>query len=329
MRHLSKQLLVLGLLLVSITSFAQSDLMTDEQKAQLELQKKMKVEEVAKEAADSARLWRRGCTPILNFSQVNLSNWSGGGENSMSFTGLFSGFINYEKGKWSWRNNLDLGYGMTRIGDKSDWIKNEDKIIYVEKLSYRLGKKVKATWFNDFRTQFTDGQRYFTSETTGKDTSELISTFLAPGYWTSAMGLEYNQSENLFLFYSPLAYKMTIVNDTYLSSIGAYGVTPGSTIRSEFGTMLNAKFKVNIMQNITFVSGLTLFGNYETLDAVDMFWDNTLLMKVNKLITVSFTANMIYDNDIQLLRDNGTVGPGLQYKQVLSVGISAKIGDKP
>jgi len=320
--------MMLCLCLVSFSTFAQSDLMTAEQKAQLELQKKMKNEEVAKEAADSSRSWRRGCSPSVNFSQVSLSNWSGGGQNSMSFTGLFSGFLNYEKRNWSWRNNLDLGYGLSRIGEGADWFKNEDKIIYVEKLSYRLGKKVKATWFNDFRTQFADGRRYYKSAYDNKDTSDFVSTFLAPAYWTSALGIEYIPSQHFFVFYAPIAYKMTIVNDPYLSALGSYGVTPGSTTRSELGTMLNAKLQVNIMQNITFASGLTMFGNYETLDCIDVFWDNTLFMKVNKFITVNFTTNMIYDNDIKLTRGDGTVGPDLQYKHVLSVGISAAIGDK-
>jgi hypothetical protein len=325
-----KRIIVLMVALSAVTfnSNAQSDLMTAEHKAQLELEKRIKDEKAQGAAPDSISPWKAGFTPTINFSQVSLSNWSGGGQNAMSFTGLFSGFLNYQKNKWTWYNNLDLGYGLTRIGDNSDWIKSEDKIIYVEKLSYKLGKHVKASWFNDFRTQFADGRRYYKSETTGLDTSDFVSTFLAPAYWTSAVGIEYMPSEHFFLFYAPVAHKMTIVNDTYLSALGSYGVTPGNTIRSEIGTMLNAKLKVNLMENITFSSGLTLFGNYQTLDRIDMFWDNTLLMKVNKLITVSFTTNMIYDDDIKLTRGDGTVGPDLQYKHVLSVGISARIGDQ-
>lgn len=329
MKQITKQLLFFCMCFATLSSLAQSDLMTAEQKAQLELEKRIKEEKAAKASADSLRPWRRGFTPTVNFSQVSLSNWSGGGQNAMSVTALFSGFLNYEKGKWSWYNNLDLGYGLTKIGENQDWIKSEDKIIYVEKLSYRLGKTVKTSWFNDFRTQFADGRRYYKSETTGLDTSDFVSTFMAPAYWTSALGLEYTPSEHFFVFYAPLAYKMTVVNDPYLSALGSYGVTPGNTIRSEFGTMLNAKLKVNIMENVTFSSGLTMFGNYETLDRIDIFWDNTLLMKVNKLITVSFSTNMIYDDDIKLTRGDGTVGPDLQYKHVLSVGLSATIGDRP
>ena len=177
MKRITTQLFFLILFFNVFTVFAQSDVMTDEQKAQLELEKKIKEEKKSSKAAgDSLSPWKKGFTPTITFSQVSLSNWSGGGQNSMSLTGLFSGFLNYEKRKWSWYNNLDLGYGISKIGDNADWLKTEDKIIYVEKLSYRLGKKVKASWFNDFRTQFADGRRYYKSETTGVDTSDFVST---------------------------------------------------------------------------------------------------------------------------------------------------------
>jgi hypothetical protein len=315
--------LVLLFLTLSFSSFAQ---MTDEQKAYLEAQEKLKKEETP----DSLRHWRRGITPAINFSQVNLSNWSGGGQNSVSFTALISAFAYYQKNNWSWYNNLDMGYGLSRIGDKSaNWIKNEDKFIYVEKLSYKLHKHIRASWLNDFRTQFAEGRKYYKSPTTEADTSDYVSNFLAPAYLTSALGLEYDPSEHFYLFLSPVTTKFTCVNDPILSAQGAYGVKPYNTFRAEFGALLNAKLKFNIAENIVFSSAITMFGNYETLDRIDIFSDNSILFKVNKYVTASFTANMIYDDDIKLTRSDGTVGPGLQYKHVLSVGITTVIGDRP
>jgi Protein of unknown function (DUF3078) len=319
------QLLLLLIFLLPCVSFAQSEGMTDEHKAYLAAQEQMKKQQTP----DSLRFWRRGITPAINFSQVNLSNWSGGGQNSVSFTALISAFLNYEKKKWSWYNNLDMGYGLSRIGTTTaPWIKNEDKLIYVEKLSYRLGKFSKLSWLNDFRTQFAEGRRYFKSPTTDKDTSQYVSNFLAPGYLTSALGYEYNPNKNFFLFFSPITAKFTVVNDPILSAAGAYGVKPNDTFRSEFGALLNAKLQFALAENITFSSGLTMFGNYQTMDRIDIFSDNSILFKVNKYVTASFTANMIYDDDIKIARGDGTVGPDLQYKHVLSVGITTLIGDK-
>ncbi|MDB5257471.1 MAG: hypothetical protein JWM14_2166 [Chitinophagaceae bacterium] len=320
------QLFFVLFLLLPMLSYAQSEGMTDEHKAYLEAQEKMKKQQVP----DSLRFWRRGITPAINFSQVNLSNWSGGGQNSVSFTALVSAFLNYEKKKWSWYNNLDMGYGLSRIGTSTaPWIKNEDKIIYVEKLSYRIGEHSKISWLNDFRTQFAEGRRYFKSETTGADTSQYVSNFMAPAYLTSALGYEYNPNKNFFLFVSPVTAKFTCVNDPILSAVGAYGVKPYNTFRAEFGALMNAKLQFSIAENITFSSTLTAFANYETLDRIDIFSDNSLLFKVNKFVTASFTANMIYDDDIKITRGDGTIGPDLQYKHVLSVGITTVIGDRP
>ena len=84
-------------LMLPVVSFAQSEGMTEEHKAYLEAQEKMKKQDVP----DSLRFWRRGITPAINFSQVNLSNWAGGGQNSVSFTALLSAFLNYEKNKYT------------------------------------------------------------------------------------------------------------------------------------------------------------------------------------------------------------------------------------
>ncbi len=319
------QLFVVLFLLLPLVSFAQSEGMTEEHKAYLEAQEKMKKQEVP----DSLRFWKRGITPAINFSQVNLSNWAGGGQNSVSFTALVSAFLNYEKDKWSWYNSVALGYGLSRIGTSTaPWIKNEDKIIYVEKLSYKLHKNIKLSWLNDFRTQFAEGRRYFKSPTTDADTSQYVSNFLAPAYLTSALGLEYNPNKNFFLFFSPVTAKFTCVNDPILSAAGAYGVKPYDTFRAEFGALLSSKLQFTIAENITFSSGLTMFANYETMDRIDIFSDNSLLFKVNKFVTASFTANMIYDDDIKITRGDGSVGPDLQYKHVLSVGITTVIGDR-
>lgn len=51
-------------------------------------------------------------------------------------------------------------------------------------------------------------------------------------------------------------------------------------------------------------------------------------MKVNKYISTTFSTQLIYDNDIDLARTTGskkgTFGPDVQFKQVLSVGLSYK-----
>ena len=56
--------------------------------------------------------WKNGGMTSLNMSQVSLTNWAAGGENSLSGNFLFNGFANMKKGEFTWDNTLDFGYGL-------------------------------------------------------------------------------------------------------------------------------------------------------------------------------------------------------------------------
>ena len=52
--------------------------------------------------------WEKRGVANLNFGQVGLQNWAGGGQSSVSGTALVSLIGNYKKGKTAWDNSLDL-----------------------------------------------------------------------------------------------------------------------------------------------------------------------------------------------------------------------------
>ncbi|MBX9850861.1 MAG: DUF3078 domain-containing protein [Cytophagaceae bacterium] len=78
--------------------------------------------------AQDTTYWKRGGMFSVNMNQVSFSNWSAGGDNSFSVTGLFSSFLNYKREKIAWDNSIDLGYGFVKILD-NPVRKNEDRII--------------------------------------------------------------------------------------------------------------------------------------------------------------------------------------------------------
>ena len=41
---------------------------------------------------------------------------------------------------------------------------------------------------------------------------------------------------------------------------------------------------------------------------------------MNKWFSTNISTNLIYDNDIKLLQDDGTKGPRTQFKEALAVG---------
>ena len=85
------------------------------------------------------------------------------------------------------------------------------------------------------------------------------------------------------------------------------------------------------MKNILFQTKLELYSNYlENPQNIDVNWENLLSMTVNKWISVDFTTQLIYDDDIMIMVDSNddgnfdTAGPRTQFKQTLMVGVSYK-----
>ena len=72
--------------------------------------------------------WRFGGTSSLTFSQVSLTNWAPGGQNSVAINGNVSLFANKIKGRIKRENSLDLAYGLIKQGEaglnKSDDLLN-------------------------------------------------------------------------------------------------------------------------------------------------------------------------------------------------------------
>jgi hypothetical protein len=246
--------------------------------------------------------WKIGTVFNTTLAQTSLSNWAGGGENSLSLSGLSNTTANYAKKKISWENSFDFAYGLIKQGDASVE-KSDDKI----EISSKLGRQIKAHWNLtgdvEFRSQFSPGY----------ENGILISKFLAPAYIVSTIGLEYKPHEEFYVLISPLTDKTTLVMDDKLSDAGAYGVDPGDKIRNELGSYLKSMLKVDLMENISLQTKLNLFSAYEkNLDQTDVSWETLLLMRVNKYITTNFNTHLIYDEDVTT---------DVQFKEVLSVGV--------
>jgi len=286
-------------------------------------------------AADSAKAWKFGGLFSLNGQQVALTNWAAGGNSSISVGGLLNLFAKYKKGKSSWDNNLDLAYGVIKQGTDKVWWKNDDRIQLNSKYGYKAFDHVFYAALVDFKTQFTDGFNY-------PNDSVYISRFMAPGYGLAALGMDYKPNDNFSLFVSPVTGKFTFVNDAKLARAGAFGVqkevidpVTGNvtkkylTHREEFGAYLKMQYQTKVMDNITFQTVLELFTNYlDHPENIDVNWTTLTTFKVNKLISATLSTQLIYDDDIKILRtagDNkGTVGPDVQFKQVLGIGLSYK-----
>lgn len=294
-----------------------------------------KTEVKVEERADG---WLKGGSGTFTFSQVALNNWAGGGQNSVAANAFINLFANYKKGKSVWDNNLDVAYGVIRQGS-GDFIKSDDRIDLMSKYGRTAIKKWNYAALLNFRTQMAPG--YDLSSPTSR---VRISDVLAPAYVMISLGMDYKPNDNFTFFLSPVTGKITIVNDQPLADAGAFGVTkavyndtgaivtPGEKFRGEFGGYMKMSFKRELWENAVFTTKLDLFSNYANNPKnIDIFWDNSVLIKVGKYLGVNFGFTLVYDHDIQIGVDqNGdgiieATGPRTQMKQVFGFGLSYKL----
>ncbi|MCY1722872.1 DUF3078 domain-containing protein [Prolixibacteraceae bacterium Z1-6] len=261
--------------------------------------------------------WTTSGTTTLNFSQVSLSNWAAGGKSSMSGVMMLNLAANYKKDKLSWDNTFDFRYGFLKE-ESVDLRKSDDKI----DISSKLGIQAKGNWnysgLLNFKSQFAPGYNY-------PDTDNAISKFMAPGYLTLGLGMDY-KTGNFSALLAPVSGKFTFVMDDVLSDEGAFGVDPGDKTRSELGATVKFEYKTDIMKNVSFNTKLDLFSNYlNNPQNIDVDWTAKINMKVNDYLSANIVTQMIYDDDVEIVDpDTGEGSPKIQFMEMFGVGLTFK-----
>jgi hypothetical protein len=268
----------------------------------------------------------------IHFSQVQLSNWAAGGQSNISLLTKFDQNWNNDRGRFGWDSELHLAFGLLHRPEDRVIIKTDDRIEWSTKLGYHTTESGFVTFMAHFRSQFAPG---YAMENGIPVRDILNSNFLAPGYGVLAGGMDYKTPKGgLALFLAPITIKSTWVLDDSLSAAGAFGVEPGKRSRYEMGGYLKLNFKKDFSEEISYAVRLDLFSNFlDNPQNIDVYSDHVLLLKVNPWLSTSISATLIYDDDIQLTKNPEVIegvlvpniGPGLQLKQVLSVGLSIQV----
>ena len=282
--------------------------------------------------------WKANGNIGLNFSQGAYTNWAAGGQNSLAWQGIFNYTLNYANGKFKWDNTLNTSLGYNHFDFRLKPIKTDDKIEFTSLVGFKATEK----WFYSlelaFRSQFAYGFDYKT------DSTQYISKFLAPAYVNLGLGVEWTPNEHFTINFAPLTARITIVNDDYLASIGAFGVNsldPYDTtihaksdkVRFEFGARMTAKMQYTIIKNVDFESKLELFSNYlKDPQYIDVDWQNLLILKVNSWLNCNLATHLIYDRDVPFYNPDPVTGEPVrvrhskvQFKEVLSIGVMINI----
>ncbi|MDZ7741154.1 MAG: DUF3078 domain-containing protein [Bacteroidota bacterium] len=288
------------------------------------------------------KYWKVNGNTALHFNQISLINWSSGGESSLAGKGSAKFDIDYQNDKFTVDNNMDLVFGL--VGQKGSRVqKTDDKINFSSTFSYKAFENWSYSTYINLKTQFANGYKY-------PDDSTLISTFFAPAFLTTSLGMKYKPSDEFLLILSPASGKFTFVMDQGLANKGSFGVRPavfvdstgeviskGKNHKAEFGMNVVLKLNKEIFKNIRAESKLNLYNNYLDEDVanrwnIDLDWESNISFVINDHVSTDLFLHMVYDHDTKIpvyeIRGGEKIKvnerPKLQFKESLGIGLSFK-----
>lgn len=277
--------------------------------------------------------WKSKDIVGFDLSEIAFSNWNAGGVSSIS--GLIKGDFTrmYANENSKWFNELVVRYGVNKQ-DGDALRKSDDAIRFNSTYGYKKHKS--STWYHsmkfNFNTQFTNGYKY-------PNISYAISKPLSPAYTFLGIGAEYfDKIKKLNLYISPLTMKNTLVLDQTLANKGAFGVAKavydlngniiieGENSKTELGFLVTNAYKKEIMKNVNFDNRVSFYSDYiNNFGNIDVDWEFMLNLIVNQYVKANIGAHFVYDDDIkakeEINGDQVTVGPKLQLKQALGIGL--------
>lgn len=255
---------------------------------------------------DSASIgtWTPKAIAGLNISQLSLTNWAKGGDNSFTWTLIGDIGYDYKSSNWNFKNSLKIAYGRTKLGTE-DFKTNDNELFIENVLSKNIGWVVDPYFSNTIRTSVTEGFDY-------KQTPAVkIADFFDPGYIVQSLGFTYDQ-DKIIQTRLGVAFQEIIANNQSLLYTDNKETAEVEKFKFETGLESVTTLTLNLDQNIQFKSALRLFSRFESLDVWDVRWDNSFVAKVNNYINVNLNVLLVYEKNVT---------PLTQLKQALQLGI--------
>lgn len=289
----------------------------------------------AQDEADNAppEGWQYGAGIGLDLAQLlQINPRQGAGQNRLGLGGAVNAFANYRRGRVSWENTALWQFGVERLGS-GVIARNSDINIPFQKSidEFRLGSK--------YGYQIKpDGQLYYSANATlltqltptyqfpeiyaGNFISDFVdsgrtplSTFFAPATATFSLGIDWQPTDNLSLFYSPIGVKAIIVAKDSIAALGVHGneVEGEPNDRGfypefensdvQLGSLLQAKYRTTFGTDdrLIFTSNLGLYSNYlRNPQNIDVDWQNALAFAITENLQINLLLNILYDDDIRV-----------------------------
>lgn len=233
--------------------------------------------------------WKYGGFVGVNFGQIALVNWAGGGQNSISIQANANAFWTFENKHFLWDNQLNFSLGAIaqgRIrqpssGNRYPFRKNVDVLQITSRVGYILDKKKHwmATFLTDLKTSILNGYDYSAYDAGTAADKQLVSTPFSPSNLLLSLGVNFKPVSFFSAYLSPVTAKLTMMNaNTLVSQNGTsfdsvdrtrYGLDNNTTYHASVGAYLRLDFQKDIWKNINIKTSVELFQNYTDKHVLD------------------------------------------------------------
>lgn len=238
--------------------------------------------------------WNYGFTSSFSLNQNYLSNWSRGGESSLSTMVDMEGKADYtnKESKEKWTSGGRLRYGTVRTKEHGSR-KNADFFELNSQYNRVLREKFDFSTVFYFKSQVAKGYKY-------PNDSVAVSKFLNPGTFTIGIGFEYKPDKKTSINISPLSYKNTFVLDTAMIDQTLHGIDRDKRTRQEMGGQLVVKNSLSILDGLEIKNAVRLFSGYlDKPKNVDVDWEMNLEKQISWYFKIRLNLHLIYDDDIR------------------------------
>ncbi|MDB4595394.1 DUF3078 domain-containing protein [Flavobacteriaceae bacterium] len=269
---------------------------------------------------DIPEKWKNSGNALFLVNQSSFSNWTSGGQSSISGTLKIDYNYNYSDNGWDWDTKVISNFGLNKISGSDFLKKTDDRIEINSVLGKKFNNDIIGRWsyssFFNFQTQFAKGYR-FGNDANGNPNRTEKSRFFSPATIQLGVGMYWKKSKDLWVNVAPMTGKLILVNRRFTENLNEnqtyFGVKKGGNSRFELGASVRSYYKSEIFENVTMENRLSLYSDYlDRPQNIDFDCTFNFIMKVNQYVSTNLIFQFVYDdNEIKRVQVREVLGVGL------------------
>ena len=269
---------------------------------------------------DIPEKWKNSGNALFLVNQSSFSNWTSGGQSSISGTLKIDYNYNYSDNGWDWDTKVISNFGLNKISGSDFLKKTDDRIEINSVLGKKFNNDIIGRWsyssFFNFQTQFAKGYR-FGNDANGNPNRTEKSRFFSPATIQLGVGMYWKKSKDLWVNVAPMTGKLILVNRRFTENLNEnqtyFGVKKGGNSRFELGASIRSYYKSEIFENVTMENRLSLYSDYlDRPQNIDFDCTFNFIMKVNQYVSTNLIFQFVYDdNEIRRVQVREVLGVGL------------------